>query len=74
MNAGRREGAGQGGTKVQRNMLDQRCKAYYIHMSLVTVSHPGPHFGQTECVDCFKDSLGKAIDDVLCIKVFSCIS
>ena len=55
-------------------MLDQRCKVYYIHTSLVTVSHPCPHFGQTECVDYFKDSLGKAIEDVLRIKVFSCIS
>ena len=43
-----------GGTKVQKNMLDQRCKVYYIHMSLVTVSHSCPHFRHIECVEYFK--------------------
>lgn len=63
MKGGERElGRGDKGTKEHAR---PKMQIYYMHMSLVTVSHPCPHFGHTECVEHFKDSLGKAIEDVL---------
>lgn len=62
---------GEEGTKEYARPKMQRILNKYESCHNESLS---PHFGHTECVEYFKDSLGKAIEDVLHIKGFSCIS